>query len=161
MFKAFPPLHLVPAPISHHKPQPYLQEDTNGSRSSDRNKCNWMVCFELNGVTLRLSLLSHVLPLFLSYGVIPQFSEMKIFLQWNGHLRVWIWYCLLQHSASFPLHMNVLLCARHIDQDPFDYRDRNSVKTNLSKIITKNNFGKYNGSHTHNLECWNQYVTDG
>ena len=24
------------------------------------------------------------------------------------------------------LHMDVLLCARYIDQDPFGYRDRNS-----------------------------------
>lgn len=56
-------------------------------------------------------------------------------------------------SFCITLRMNVLLRARYIDQDPFGYRDRNSVKTNLSKIITKNNFGKYNGPHTHNLEC--------
>lgn len=48
--------------------------------------------------------------------------------------------------------MDVLLCARYIGQDPFGYRDRNPIKTNLSKIIAKNNFGEYIGSHTHNWE---------
>lgn len=75
-----------------------------------------------------------------------------IFLKWNGHLRVWIWYQLLLHLASFTLCVDVLLCARYIGQDPFGYRDRNPIKTNLSKIIAKNNFGEYIGSHTHNWE---------
>lgn len=68
-----------------------------------------------------------------------------IFLKWNGHLRVWIWYQLLQHSAFFMLHVDMLLCARYIGQDSFGYRDRNPIKTSLSKITTKNNFGEYVG----------------
>lgn len=40
-----------------------------------------------------------------------------------------------------------------IGQDPFGYRDRNPVKTSLSKITTtKNNFGEYMGSLTNNWE---------